>query len=310
MKTIFLRALEASDKEAVLRAAIREPEAELGRRRFEIDATSFSDVPRSPFAYWVGDSMRQLFTRLPPLEAEGRTAKQGLATADDFRFVRGWWEIGQADRTTWSRWRYFAKGGAFSRFYSDVLLMLEWDSEGAILKAKVVAEHGNAGKRIYNEDCFFRPGVTWSRRTQGGLSFRVMPAGCIFADKGPAVLVERDGSVILLALLAVVNAAAYRALVDLQMAFGSYEVGVIQRTPFPRLEPADQARLACHTRRAWALKRSLDTRIEISHAFTLPAQLQVAGATPTARGAAWAERVRAETKAEPVILQPGEWTDV
>ena len=93
MKTIFLRALEADDKEVALRAAIREPEMQRGRQRFEVDAASFAAVPGSPFAYWVSKRLRALFKELLPFESEGRTAKQGLATVDDFRFVRAWWAV-------------------------------------------------------------------------------------------------------------------------------------------------------------------------------------------------------------------------
>jgi hypothetical protein len=48
MKTVFLRALEASDKADALRIAIREPVTSFGRKRFEIDAYNFASVPRSP----------------------------------------------------------------------------------------------------------------------------------------------------------------------------------------------------------------------------------------------------------------------
>ena len=54
------------------------------------------------------------------------------------------------------------------------------------------------------------------------------------------------------------------------MAFGSYEAGVIQRTPVPRLSDADRDALAILARRAWSLKRRLDTTSETSHAFLLP----------------------------------------
>jgi hypothetical protein len=54
------------------------------------------------------------------------------------------------------------------------------------------------------------------------------------------------------------------------MAFGSYEVGVIQRTPVPQFTSRTLETLATVARRAWSLKRSLDTRNETSHAFVLP----------------------------------------
>jgi hypothetical protein len=87
--------------------------------------------------------------------------------------------------------------------------------------------------------------------------------------------------------------SVFRQLVELQTAFGSYEVGVIQRTPVPRVGVADQSELATAARRAWSQKRSLDTRTETSHAFTLPALLQAGGSTLVERSTAWAKRVSA-----------------
>src|SRR2546426_712673 len=49
------------------------------------------------------------------------------------------------------------------------------------------------------------------------------------------------------------------------------------------------ASLANHARRAWSVKRSIDTHVETSHAFVLPALLQVKGKTLYERSHAWAE---------------------
>jgi hypothetical protein len=86
--------------------------------------------------------------------------------------------------------------------------------------------------------------------------------------------VDGDSSVDLLALLAITTSSSFRYLVDLQMAFGSYEVGVIQRTPVPAHSAPDRDRLASLARRAWALKRTLDTINDTSHAFLLPRRLR------------------------------------
>lgn len=274
--TTFFRILDApiDAKAGALRAAIvhqrshGEP-APVEGIVFECDPSAFFDVPGAPFAYWVTDAVRGTFKRFDRVESTGRTVKQGLATADDFRFVRLYWEVGLNGLN--SGWRSFAKGGAFSPVYADVPLVLEWRDNGSILKAKVVAEHGNVGKRIYNEEFFGRAGLTWPRRTQAGFGIRIMPTGCIFADKGPAVFVEEDAPETALALLALLTSAPFRFLVSLQMAFGSYEVGVIQRTPVPRLTSAEARMLEKLCRQAWSLKRSIDTSNEASHAFLLPA---------------------------------------
>lgn len=81
------------------------------------------------------------------------------------------------------------------------------------------------------------------------------------------------------------------------MAFGSYEVGVIQRTPVPDLDNPQGARLGELALACVELKRDLDRANETSHVFHLPALLQVAGETLAERAAAWAVRVAtAETQ--------------
>jgi hypothetical protein len=101
-----------------------------------------------------------------------------------------------------------------------------------------------------------------------------MPRGCIFADKGPAAFAADDNPEALLALCAIVNSRAFDLLVSLQMAFGSYEVGVIQKTPVPDFSAKQQTELAKLVRTAWSVKRILDTVEETSHAFALPATLR------------------------------------
>ena len=296
MKTAFVRLLDTSSKAETLREAVRQPGRDRNGRVHIANPLSFRDIPRSPFAYWVSDAVRGLFARLRPFEADDRMARIGLSTSDDFRFVRGWWAI-SASRIG-SRYQLFAKGGQYSAFFSDIHLLALWDQDGSEMKAWVVANPTDPrtthwSRRIANPECFYRPGLTWPLRTQRGLSFRAMPAGGLFGHKGPVLLIGDDLQPRLLAHLAIANASAFRALVGLQMAFGSYEVGVIQRTPVPDLIPADEAALATLARRAWSLKRSLDTRTETSHAFVLPALLQMQGRTLAARSAAWTERVQA-----------------
>ncbi len=289
--SLFIRLLGEDDKGAALTEAVRAVAAgRPDRRVFEVAPESFEHVPGAPFAYWVSESIRDLFQSLRPFESELRAVRQGLATADDFRFVRAAWEVG-AKR----EWPLFAKGGVYAPFYADVHLSLEWRRAGVQVKEFAPAV-------VRNEDYYFRPGLTWPRRTTSGLALRAMPAGCIFADKGPAAFVAGDDPQTLLALLAVANSAAFRALVALQLAAAeaaarSYEVGVMQRTPVPPLSVEDEGRVAGLARRAWSLKRSLDTAEQTSHAFALPAMLQIRGGILAERAAAW-KRWEEETEAE------------
>ena len=54
---------------------------------FLFPCSSAHDIPGSPFCYWVTPSALKVFAHWPSLEASLGTAKQGLATTDDFRFL-------------------------------------------------------------------------------------------------------------------------------------------------------------------------------------------------------------------------------
>ena len=264
----FLRLLEEKDKsfamDSVL-SALRagRPEA----RAFEVKPTEFCRIPKAPFAYWVSDSVRAIFESVGSITTHGISARQGLATADDFRFVRATWET--AKNETGDRWIAFAKGGSFSPFFSDLHLVVDWLDNGRYLATF-------SGSVIRNPEYYFRPGLTWPRRTNG-LSFRVLPNGCIFADKGPAIFAEKDDEARLLTTCAVLNSSVFGYLVSLQLArfelAQSFEVGLIQQTPMPTISPDAIERLEHLAHRGWSLMRSKDAASEISHAFLLPSAL-------------------------------------
>src|SRR5882672_6222019 len=135
MKTVFLRVLEAEDKAVALLAAIQQPDRLCDGQRFELDPRDFRSVPLSPFAYWVKPAIRGLFAKFEPFELGDRTAKQGLVTGDDFRLVRLWGEVPFG--AIGSRWRYYAKGGTLSSFYSDVQTLVGYDRADQLVQQQV-----------------------------------------------------------------------------------------------------------------------------------------------------------------------------
>lgn len=262
--TLFIRALGDEDKAATLHEAISSRD---DVRRFSVHPASFAQVPNSPLCYWVSDRVRRLFQELRPFESEGRAVKQGLATADDFRFVRLWTEVPPEKIGT--RWFPFAKGGAYSPCYADLHLVVNWENDGEEIRDLVDPTTGRQLSRPQNTEFYFRPGLTWPRRTNG-LSFRVLPERCVFADKGPAVFGETDD---LLAVCALANSRSFGALVSCLLArtelAQSYEVGLIKQIPVPHLSD-ERSLLADLTVKGFAAARELVTANEISHTFASP----------------------------------------
>ena len=293
--TIFLRVLEElHDKNAALREAIRNPDAARGRQWFVVDLQNFTSVSGAPFAYWVSDQLRECFKTFPLLESGCRVARRGVNSNDDLRFLRLAWETCGPD------WIPHVKGGEWSPYYADPHMLLKWGDNGKELQAERVTARVYKAAIVPSRELYFRPGLSWARRTKTNLSIRVMPTGCIFGDKGPALFVAEDDRAELQSLLAIANTKVFRALIEFQLAAAdakaggaarSYEVGILQRTPIPPLSRCAQdelSRLACE---AWSKKRSLDVRTETSHAFVLPALLQVVGDDFHARSSAWRDYI-------------------
>jgi hypothetical protein len=276
----FLRLMNEEDKAlALAQVSHRLRSGKSDARIFEVSPDAFDSIPGKPFSYWVSTAVRTAFEVMPALQSDTRIAAIGASTKDDGRFLRLNWEVecGNNDYPA------FAKGGHYSPFYADIPLVIRWKCDG--LEAKTFVSDYRAARgwsphwkaELHNPHLYFRPGLTWPRRTNG-LSFRVMPSGGIFADKGPAAFVAEDETDTLLSLCCLLNSEAFGLLVAAQLArtelAQSFEVGLIQQTPVPNISIEQTTRLAILARRAWSLKRTLDTTVETSHAFALPAALR------------------------------------
>lgn len=265
--TTFFRLVDISNKEESLKSLVDEVNSgKSSPTIFNADPCDFSHVPGSPFSYWTSNAIRFAFNQYPALESDDRTAKQGLASGDDFRFVRLSWEVSD------EKWVDFAKGGQYSPHYADIYLKVNWKNDGEEIACF-------SGSVIRNKSFYKRPALTWPRRTTSGLSIRPMPSGCIFADKGPAIFVANDEQEQLLALQAIISSGAFAYLLGIQLAAAdsaarSYEVGLMQQTPIPVLNGDDIMFLSSKAKRVWELKYTFDSINESSHAFCLPQVLQ------------------------------------
>lgn len=287
MKTVFLRVLEEEDKATALLRAIREPERAHGRQRYEVEASALTVIPGSPFAYWLSDSLRKIFSQFPPVEHAERLVRAGLQTGDDFRFVRLWWEVDEKPPVGWFT---FVRGGRISTFYCDVDSLLNWRMAGHELKAWATISTGGDhwSKNIRSIELYFRPGLTWPLRAPRFAPY-VLPSDSIFSIRGYAYIAPRDQ---VLTALAVFSSSVFDYLFKVLLGRHDYPefiVGVLQKLPLPVAPPLTLGDLSGQ---AWSLKRGLDTRNEISHAFTLPGLLQISGDDLGISAIAWSEHVR------------------
>ena len=239
------------DKAGELLAAIQQVQS--GQRHYLVylvRPSSFDLVPTSPFAYWVSNRVRGLFKSCARLEGDARTVKQGLATADDFRFVRCWWEV-ESDRlmdgsATWStdrflartsegkRWVWFGKGGSLKPFCADLHLVVNYADNGHEIKAWAthLEEGAHWSKRIYSTDYYFRPGLTFGTRLRrfGVVPF---PQGSIFGHMSPLITSSSGLGDSYTRLSAYLSSNIVRALLGLMTPPRKNEVGYVANIPIP-----------------------------------------------------------------------------
>ena len=230
--------------------------AETDGVRYDIARRDFAAIDGRPLAYERVGIVAPLFRESPLLEPAWAIARQGKATGGDSRWVRSWWEVsGQ------SGWAPFAKGGEFSRFYSSIDLVINWKPEQrADLKA--------SGNALPSEEHYFKAGLTWPLRTAKGFNIRILPEGCIFGHKGPAIIPKDPNTTFY--LLGIANSAPAEFTLRGLMSFGSWEVGVIKRLPIPQ---ASGKQMECVSQLAQSIhdtKHKWDSGNELSTSFERP----------------------------------------
>ncbi|MGA4508322.1 BREX-1 system adenine-specific DNA-methyltransferase PglX, partial [Propionibacteriaceae bacterium G1746] len=151
--------------------------------RYEVAQADFAGIPGSPIVYWLSEKMRGSFATGRPL-SEVANLRQGLATADNNRFLRQWWEV-SGRRTAFTctsreeaaasgaRWFPYNKGGEFRKWYGNQEHVVNWENDGAEIvdfKPRSV---------IRNPGTYFSPSVSWSDISSGEAAFRRYPQGFI-----------------------------------------------------------------------------------------------------------------------------------
>ena len=163
--------------------------------RFQAKQKDFEKIPGSPIAYWVSDKIREIFEKNQKLGDIGE-AKQGLATADNNRFLRLWNEVNynkigynisnsQEVLESKKKWFPYNKGGEFRKWYGNQEYLVNWENDGYEIK-----NFKNAVVR--NPSYYFKESISWGLITSAGSSFRYFPKGFVYDVSGMSYFLEKN----------------------------------------------------------------------------------------------------------------------
>lgn len=221
-------------------------------------------------AYWLPTRFLESLSGSGTVEPDFGIVRAGLSSGDDSRFVRQKWEIpNPADRSDWIG---FNKGGDFSPYYYDYDLVLAWNAEAK----EIMAQQGN---QLACRQHYGKPGVSYPRISEKWNSFRRLPQGFAFSDKGPVIVAENPENTVRDALLcAILNSRLARAYFMAINPERSVEVGEVRSFPLPG---GIDDRLAVLGENIHDLKLAWDRGNELATVFEQPWPLGVGGDATT-----------------------------
>lgn len=214
--------------------AIRNPDCGWFYRR---DAETFKQIPGTPIAYWASDALLDAFGNAKQLSEYGKP-RQGLATGENARFVREWWEVDdcksvyscgsiQESIESACKWFPYNKGGDFRKWYGNNSSVVNWENDGQEIR-NYKDQNGRLLSRPQNTNCFFSPSITWSKISSGSIAFRFKPAGHIFDVAGTSVFSDEES---LKYLQGACNSSVIMRVASMLSPTLNFEVGQIATYP-------------------------------------------------------------------------------
>jgi len=241
--------------------------------RYDVPRRDFSAIEGSPLAYQRVGLVAHIFKEKPAFEPSWARATVGLQTSDNSRFVRFWWEV-LPNTIGWGRdWVTFAKGGSFSRFYQAFALVVLWRQDGKAIKQFNEKIYGRGGwsRQVRSAELYGKAGLTWPLAASA-FNVRIMPPGCIFANKGPAVFpnATEDTEYLSSILNSRVSEYLLLGLTSRQEMGGRWECGIVKRLPVPTPKTLERQRMGDIARAIHDAKAAWDEGNETSTRFKLP----------------------------------------
>jgi hypothetical protein len=191
------------------------------------DVNKLKEIKSNPFIYWISDEFRYKFSE-SALD-DNVTVCQGLATADNCRFLRFWWEIEFDDKNN-NSWVRYAKGGTFNKWVGNLWTTVNWKNDGEDIKS-FKDENGKIRSRPQNEKFYFKKGITYSASGRGGYAFRLLPENCMFDVGGSSIFPVKTYKNIEY-LLALLNSKLVFYIANCLNPTANIQVGDLKKVPF------------------------------------------------------------------------------
>lgn len=198
----------------------------------------FNCIDGSPVAYWLSDTTISAFNN----KTLGDYAKprQGMATSDNNRFLRYWFEV-ESEKICYDatdectaekskcKWFPYNKGGSYRKWYGNNEYLLNWENNGLEVKALATKLYKCVTRTIKNIQFYFKKGITWSTLSSGNFSARYCGEGFLFDTKGSTCFFDDEEKIKY--CIAFLNGKVATELLKVLAPTMDFNAGAIARLP-------------------------------------------------------------------------------
>lgn len=200
-------------------------------------------ITGKPLSYWASSKMLVAFENAKRL-ADLCETRKGLATSDNNRFLRLWFEVDRnnlstdctsnedtLDRDT--KWYPINKGGEYRRWYGNREYVINWKNDGYEIR-NFRDDKGKLLSRPQNTQYNFKTALTWSKITSSDFSARFCEGGFLF-DDASAICYHADKT-FLLYIIGFLNSPVCQKAVGILNPTLNIQIGDIGNLPIIQKE--------------------------------------------------------------------------
>ena len=206
--------------------------------RFKISQLNFLKIEGTPIAYWLNEKIFNTFNN--KVIGNKLITREGMATADNERFLRLWSEVNLAkilfgckssNEANEKRgiWFPYNKGGDYRKWSGNDEYIVNWYNDGYEIKNNIDEKTGRVRSHNYNGEYGFKKGITWSAISSGNISVRFSSEGYLFDSKGAKGFSENYQE--LMYILALINSKVGTLYLKIFSPTMDFKVGDIIQIP-------------------------------------------------------------------------------
>ena len=183
--------------------------------------SNFEKIPGCPIGYWVSNNLINCFGN-KAIKEDTISDGQNI-TANNNKYLRLFWEVDKNDISSGKKWKAYAKGGSFRKWFGNMEYIIDWSEEAREFY------HKNSSARIIPEYLWNREGITWTLLSGNNTGFRLLPLGATFDKTGSSIFCKNDEEIPY--IMGLLNTKLSKLFLNVFSSTLAFQINEIQRIP-------------------------------------------------------------------------------